>query len=62
MCLFYCHSKNLLSHWKAYVQWLELMLKGLERWVISPLHHLINQTGTNLWTLPHPMKYCKPIV
>jgi hypothetical protein len=38
------------------------MLKGLTRWVISPSHHLITQIGIDLWVLPHPMKYHKPII
>jgi hypothetical protein len=50
-----CHTKQL-------VQWLDLMLKGLARWVVSPSHHLVTQIGTNLRVLFHPMKYCKPIV
>ncbi len=43
----YCHIEQL-------VQWPDLMLKGLARWVVSPSHHLITQIGTNLWTLLHP--------
>jgi hypothetical protein len=51
----YCHIEQL-------VQWFDLILKGLARWITSLSHHLIAQTRTNLWTLLHLMKYCKPTI
>jgi len=47
-------------HIEQLMQWPNLMLKGLARWVVTFLHHFIIQIKTDLWMLVHPMKYYKP--
>jgi hypothetical protein len=41
-----CHIEQL-------VQWPNLMLNGLVRWITSLSHHFKTQTGTDLWALSH---------
>jgi hypothetical protein len=49
-------------HTEQFVQWLDLMLKGLKGWISSLSYHFITQIGTDLWLLFHPMKYHKSII
>ncbi len=68
MLLLWVHGAFLVDirktccHIKQLVKWLDSALKGLARWVISPPHHFVTQTKTNLWAMPHLMKYRKPTI
>ncbi len=59
---FLVNVQKTYCHIELFMQWPNLMLKGLTTWVASLSHHLITQFKTNLLMLFHPMKYHKPIV
>ncbi len=59
---FFVNVQRACCHMEQLVQGLDLMLKGLARWVVNPSNHLVTRTGINLRMILHPMKYRKPII
>jgi len=59
---FFVNVQRTCCHMEQLVQGLDLMLKGLARWVVNPSNHLVTWIGINLRMILHPMKYHKPII
>jgi hypothetical protein len=54
--IFFCQHSKICYHIKQLVQWLDLMLKGLTSWTLSPSCHYVIQVEIDSWVQFCPME------